>query len=161
MYQTCTYIGEYALIESLIIFLDIDAIDRSNIEEFGHFHARFFSAGELKKALVADTGLQPEQQRVLYKGKERKDRDALSEAGVKDKSKLVLVEDKVGWEKKLLELRKEEAMVKARKSVAQVQALVDKVSGQVGKFFVFRGHCRCMFIYRYTYRFRKCMFILK
>ena len=87
--------------------------------------------GDLKKALVADTGLQPEQQRLLYKGKEKKDRDSLSEAGLKDKSKLVLVKDETGWEKKLIELRKTEAIANASKAVAEVQVLVDKLSGQV------------------------------
>ena len=97
--------------------------------------------GDLKKALVADTGLQPEQQRLLYKGKEKKDRDSLSEAGLKDKSKVVLVEDKVGWEKKLLELRKTEAIANANKSVSQVQLLVDKVSGQVSlQMFMFQDY---------------------
>ena len=93
----------------------------------------FFSVnvGELKKALVQDTGLQPKQQRLLYHGKEKKDATYLSEVGVKNKSKIVLVEDAASWEKRLLELRKNEAKAKACKAVAEAQQVVDKLSGQV------------------------------
>ncbi|KAI5059230.1 hypothetical protein GOP47_0025549 [Adiantum capillus-veneris] len=87
--------------------------------------------GDLKKLLVQLTGLQPKQQRLMYKGKEKVDRDYLSDAGVKDKSKIVLVEDTKGWEKTLVELRKSDADAKAYKAVAEVQQLVDQISGQI------------------------------
>lgn len=87
--------------------------------------------GDLKKLLVQDTGLQPKQQRLLYKGKEKLDRDCLHEVGVKDKSKIVLVEDTTKWEKRLVELRETDAAAKARKVVAEVQQLVDRISGQI------------------------------
>lgn len=87
--------------------------------------------GDLKKLLIQDTGLQPKQQRLSYKGKERNDADCLREAGLKDKSKVVLVEDVASSEKRLIELRKTEAATKACKTVADVQQRVDKLSGQV------------------------------
>eukprot|EP00250_Pteridium_aquilinum_P010356 c19327_g1_i1 orf=1236-2177(-) len=87
--------------------------------------------GDLKKLLVKDTGLQAEQQRLLYKGKDKSDGDCLHEAGVKDKSKIVVVEDTTNWEKRLVELRKNDAAVKACKAVAEVQQLVDQISGQI------------------------------
>ncbi|KAI5070294.1 hypothetical protein GOP47_0014637 [Adiantum capillus-veneris] len=87
--------------------------------------------GDLKKLLVQDTRLEPRQQRLQYKGKERNDNDILREVGLKDKSKVVLVEDIASSEKRLIELRKEEAASKACKAVAEVQQLVDKLSGQV------------------------------
>lgn len=90
--------------------------------------------GDLKKLLIQDTGLQPKQQRLSYKGKEKNDLDCLREAGLKDKSKVVLVEDVASSEKRLLELRKTEAATKACKAVADVQQLVDKLSGQVATF---------------------------
>ncbi|MCO5594291.1 hypothetical protein L7F22_048320 [Adiantum nelumboides] len=87
--------------------------------------------GDLKKLLVQLTGLQTKQQRLTYKGKAKSDTDYLSEAGVKDKSKLVLVEDTKGWEKTLIELRKSDADAKSYKAVAEVQQLVDQISGQI------------------------------
>ncbi|MCO5603707.1 hypothetical protein L7F22_057858 [Adiantum nelumboides] len=89
------------------------------------------SFGDLKKLLVTLTGLQTKQQRLLYNGKDILDRGHLSEAGVKDKSKIVLVEDTKGWEKTLVELRKSDADTKAYKAVAEVQQLVDQISGQI------------------------------
>ncbi|KAH7425236.1 hypothetical protein KP509_11G045700 [Ceratopteris richardii] len=75
--------------------------------------------------------MQTKQQRLLYKGKERCDRDYLYEFGVKDKSKIVLVEDTKGWEKRLIEMRKDDADAKACKTVSDVQQIVDQVSGQI------------------------------
>ncbi|KAH7415215.1 hypothetical protein KP509_14G032900 [Ceratopteris richardii] len=87
--------------------------------------------GDLKKLLVQDTNLQPRQQRLQYKGKERNDSDILREVGLKDKSKVVLIEDVASSEKRLIELRKTEAATKACKAVSEVQQLVDKISVQI------------------------------
>lgn len=75
--------------------------------------------------------MQPKQQRLLYHGKEKKDTTCLSEVGVKNKSKIVLVEDEASWERRLVELRKNEATVKACKAVSEAQQVVDKFSGKV------------------------------
>ncbi|KAL5717878.1 hypothetical protein ACHQM5_010834 [Ranunculus cassubicifolius] len=49
--------------------------------------------GELKMILSLVTGLQPREQRLLYRGKEREDCDYLHMAGVKDMDKVLLLED--------------------------------------------------------------------
>lgn len=87
--------------------------------------------GELKKILVQDTGLHPKQQRLLYKGKEKDNSDYLHEAGVKEKSKIVLVEDAASWEKRLIELKRNEGIARACKAVADVKQEVDKLAGQM------------------------------
>ncbi|KAL8507339.1 hypothetical protein ACS0TY_018036 [Phlomoides rotata] len=60
--------------------------------------------GELKKQLTAETGLQPVEQRLLFKGKERENDDYLDMCGVKDQSKVILTEDPERREKKQIEM---------------------------------------------------------
>lgn len=50
------------------------------------------------------TGLEPKEQRLLYKGKEREDCEYLHMVGVKDKDKVLLFEDPAIKERKLLNL---------------------------------------------------------
>ncbi|XVF09800.1 hypothetical protein REPUB_Repub07fG0128000 [Reevesia pubescens] len=87
--------------------------------------------GELKKMLSGPTGLHHQDQKVLYKDKERDSNAFLDMAGVKDKSKLVLVEDPVSHEKRLLEMRKNAKMEKASKSISEISLEVDRLAGQV------------------------------
>ncbi|CAN6235412.1 unnamed protein product [Urochloa humidicola] len=49
--------------------------------------------GELKVVLSMVTGLEPREQRLLFRGKEREDTDHLHMIGVRDKDKVVLLED--------------------------------------------------------------------
>ncbi|XP_039014332.1 BAG family molecular chaperone regulator 2-like [Hibiscus syriacus] len=49
--------------------------------------------GELKMILSLVTGLEPREQRVLFKGKEREDDDYLHMVGVGNKDKVVLLQD--------------------------------------------------------------------
>ncbi|KAL6899660.1 hypothetical protein ACP4OV_006318 [Aristida adscensionis] len=49
--------------------------------------------GELKVVLSMVTGLEPREQRLLFKGKEREDTDHLHMVGVRDKDKVLLLED--------------------------------------------------------------------
>lgn len=49
--------------------------------------------GELKVILSMATGLQPREQRLLFRGKEREDTDHLHMVGVGDKDKVLLLED--------------------------------------------------------------------
>lgn len=60
--------------------------------------------GELKMVLSLLTGLEPKQQRLLFKGKEREDHEYLHMVGVGDKDKVLLLEDPAFKEKKLLDL---------------------------------------------------------
>ncbi|MBA0852675.1 hypothetical protein Goshw_008237 [Gossypium schwendimanii] len=90
--------------------------------------------GELKKMLTGPTGLHHQDQKLLYKDKERDSKTFLDMAGVKDKSKIVLVEDPISQEKRLLETRKNAKIEKASKSISQVSLEVDRLAGQVSAF---------------------------
>ncbi|XWS50588.1 hypothetical protein CRYUN_Cryun12cG0099600 [Craigia yunnanensis] len=87
--------------------------------------------GELKKMLTGPTGLHHQDQKLLYKDKERDSNAFLDMAGVKDKSKIVLVEDPISQEKRLLEMRKNAKMEKASKSISEISLEVDRLAGQV------------------------------
>ncbi|CAH1437740.1 unnamed protein product [Lactuca virosa] len=58
--------------------------------------------GEMKKLLSMVTGMAPKEQRVLFKGKEREDVEHLHMVGVRDKDKVVVLEDPAMKERKLL-----------------------------------------------------------
>ena len=50
-------------------------------------------AGELKVVLSMVTGLEPREQRLLFRGKDREDSDHLHMIGVRDMNKMLLLED--------------------------------------------------------------------
>ncbi|KAL8158911.1 hypothetical protein V2J09_000448 [Rumex salicifolius] len=87
--------------------------------------------GELKKKLSGPTGLHHEDMKLLFKNKERDSKGFLDISGVKDKSKLVLMEDPISQEKRFLELRKTAMIEKAAKSVSQISLDVDRLTGRV------------------------------
>ncbi|KAH7851340.1 hypothetical protein Vadar_010101 [Vaccinium darrowii] len=58
--------------------------------------------GELKMTLSMVTNLEPKEQRLLFKGKEREDSEYLHMVGVRDKDKVLLLEDPAIKERKLL-----------------------------------------------------------
>ncbi|KAI4350591.1 hypothetical protein L6164_005036 [Bauhinia variegata] len=58
--------------------------------------------GELKMMLSLVTSLEPIEQRILFRGKERDDNDYLHMVGVRDKDKVLLLEDPAIKEKKKL-----------------------------------------------------------
>ena len=89
------------------------------------------SFGELKKMVAARTGLHPDDQKVLYKDKERDSKAFLDMAGVKDRSKLVVVEDPEARARRLIEERRTGHLKKAAKAVAAVAAEVDKLGPKV------------------------------
>ncbi|KAG9141990.1 hypothetical protein Leryth_009342 [Lithospermum erythrorhizon] len=66
--------------------------------------------GELKMLLSIITNLKPNEQRLLFKGKEREDKEYLHMVGVRDKDKVLLLEDPAIREKKLLGLAKGHVM---------------------------------------------------
>ncbi|WRX24641.1 Ubiquitin-like domain - like 10 [Theobroma cacao] len=108
--------------------------------------------GELKKEIAQKTGLEPDRQKVLFRGKEKEDKEHLNVAGVKDKSKVLLLENPARKEKKVEEMssskekaeestsseeneveemRESEEMSKAFAAVAGVRKEVDKLSERV------------------------------
>ncbi|XP_052160271.1 BAG family molecular chaperone regulator 3-like [Oryza glaberrima] len=89
------------------------------------------SFGELKKMVAARTGLHPDDQKVMYKDKERDSKAFLDMAGVKDRSKLVVVEDPEARARRLIEERRNGHLEKAAKAVAAVTAEVDKLAPKV------------------------------
>ncbi|XP_010555653.1 PREDICTED: BAG family molecular chaperone regulator 1-like [Tarenaya hassleriana] len=87
--------------------------------------------GELKKMLSGPTGLHHQDQKIMYKDKERDSKAFLDIVGVKDKSKMVLVEDPISQEKRLLEMRKNAKTEKASKAIADISFEVDRLGGRV------------------------------
>jgi len=89
------------------------------------------SFGELKKLLSARTGLHPEDQKLVYKDKERDSKAFLDMAGVKDRSKMVLLEDPAAQAKRLLEQRRTDKAERAAKSISRISLDVDKLATKV------------------------------
>lgn len=89
------------------------------------------SFGELKKMLAGPTGLHPQDQKLMYKEKERDSKAFLDVAGVKEGSKLVLIEHELSRERRCLESRKTAKMEKASKDIAAIRFEVDKLAKQV------------------------------
>lgn len=87
--------------------------------------------GDLKRVLANETGLEPKAQRLLYRGKEKDDVESLHIAGVKDMSKIMLLEDPASKEKKLEEMKKNQGILKAYEEVAKVRAQVDRLSQKI------------------------------
>ena len=87
--------------------------------------------GDVKKLLVNKTGLEPAEQRLFFRGIEKGDNQRLQAEGVKDKSKLFLLEGTASKERKLEETRKQNVMSKAFEAIAGVRAEVDKLSNRV------------------------------
>ena len=81
--------------------------------------------------LSAPTGLHHQDQKLIYKAKERDSKAFLDISGVKDRSKMVLVEDPISQEKRFLEMRKNAKMEKASKSISEISLDVDRLAGQV------------------------------
>ncbi|GJN29871.1 hypothetical protein PR202_gb18132 [Eleusine coracana subsp. coracana] len=108
---------------------------RVKVKHAGVTHEIYISSeasfGELKKLVAAKTGLHPDDQKVLYKDKERDSKAFLDMAGVKDKSKVVVVEDPEARARRLIEERRNGHLEKAAKAVAMVTAEVDKLAPKV------------------------------
>ncbi|GLT26843.1 hypothetical protein SLA2020_018840 [Shorea laevis] len=85
--------------------------------------------GDLKRVLANETGLEPKEQRLLFRGKEKDDEECLDMAGVKDMSKVMLLEDPASKERKLQQ--KNLNIQKAYEAVAKVREEVDKLSEKV------------------------------
>ncbi|KAF5750798.1 hypothetical protein HS088_TW03G01138 [Tripterygium wilfordii] len=61
--------------------------------------------GHVKKVLEKITGLQPRKQKLFFRGQEKDDSEHLHEAGVKDKAKILLMEEPASKEKKVEEVK--------------------------------------------------------
>ncbi|XP_019188272.1 PREDICTED: BAG family molecular chaperone regulator 4-like [Ipomoea nil] len=83
--------------------------------------------GELKEVVWHKSGLEPKVQRLLFQGKEKDNNECLHMAGVKDMSKVILLEDPASKDKKMKELMKNPAY----EAVSIVRAEVDKLYNKV------------------------------
>ncbi|KAG9453543.1 hypothetical protein H6P81_006447 [Aristolochia fimbriata] len=87
--------------------------------------------GDLKKVISQETGLEPQEQRLLFRGKEKDNEEHLHMVGVKDMSKIVLLEDPASKERKLEQMKIDEGIYKACEAVVCVRSEVDKLSEKV------------------------------
>ncbi|XP_059438308.1 BAG family molecular chaperone regulator 3-like [Corylus avellana] len=87
--------------------------------------------GEVKKLLTAETGLQPDEQRVIFRGKERENGEYLDTCGVKDRSKVILMEDPSSIERRVIEMRRNAKIRSAHRAISDVSMEVDKLAEQV------------------------------
>lgn len=81
--------------------------------------------------LTGPTGLHHEDQKLIYKDKERSSKTFLDVVGVKDKSKMVVMEDPISQERRFLEARKNAKIEKAAKLIAEISLEIDRLRGQV------------------------------
>ncbi|XP_023752074.1 BAG family molecular chaperone regulator 1 [Lactuca sativa] len=88
--------------------------------------------GELKKMLAGPTGLNPLDQKLVFRDKERDSKAYLDVAGVKDGSRMVLFDDILSREKRLLENLQSKKMKKSEKEIVDVTIEIDKLAKQVG-----------------------------
>lgn len=87
--------------------------------------------GDLKKILTRETKLEAKDQRLLFRGKEKGDDECLDMAGVRDMSKVILLEDPASKERKLVDKSKNRAKLQAYDAVVTVRAEVDKLANKV------------------------------
>lgn len=91
-------------------------------------------AGELKKLLEERTGLHPQEQKILYKDRERESGAYLDVCGVRDKSKMVMVVDPAAHARRLLEARRAAKSEKAARTIKDISSQVDALGLQVNPF---------------------------
>ncbi|KAL0321390.1 UNVERIFIED_CONTAM: BAG family molecular chaperone regulator 2 [Sesamum radiatum] len=87
--------------------------------------------GELKKLLAAETGLEPGEQRLIFRGKERENGEYLDTCGVKDRAKVVLIEDPESKERRLIEMRRNAKIQAIHRLIDDVSTEVDRLAEQV------------------------------
>ena len=87
--------------------------------------------GELKKLLAERTGLHPQEQKIVYKERERESGAYLDACGVRDRSKLAMVVDPTAHARRVLDLRRAASLEKAARAVKDVSAYVDQLATQV------------------------------
>ncbi|CAI9301023.1 unnamed protein product [Lactuca saligna] len=95
------------------------------------FGSTMSSLSDLKKILARETNLEAKDQRLLFRGKEKGDDEHLDMAGVKDMSKVILLEDPASKERKLVDKNKNHGNLQAYDAVMKVRNEVDKLSDKV------------------------------
>lgn len=77
-------------------------------DRFGFF--LIFLIGELKGLVSQKTGLEPEEQKLLFRGKEKEDEEHLDAAGAKDNSRVMLLQEPKRKERSIGELNENNEM---------------------------------------------------
>ncbi|XP_049344236.1 BAG family molecular chaperone regulator 4-like [Solanum verrucosum] len=90
-----------------------------------------FTFGEVKSILSSIIGLEPKVQKLLFRGKEKEDHEYLHLVGVKDNSKVLVMEEETVEEKIPEEVRVTTEISRGAEAVAEVRTEVDKLSEQV------------------------------
>ncbi|XP_065854174.1 BAG family molecular chaperone regulator 4 [Euphorbia lathyris] len=75
--------------------------------------------GYVKEVIERKTGVGPRRQTILFRGKEKEDWELLHEAGVKDKSKILVLENEVSKEKKPEEIKESEETPQRESKVSE------------------------------------------
>ncbi|XP_020676895.1 BAG family molecular chaperone regulator 2 [Dendrobium catenatum] len=108
---------------------------RLRVKHGSNYHEVYINSqatfGELRKLLSERTALHPQDQKIFFKDKERDSAAYLDTSGVKDRSKLVVVEDPAAKAKRVLEMRRAAKLEKAAKSISQISLEVDELASQV------------------------------
>ncbi|KAE8663609.1 Breast cancer susceptibility1, putative isoform 1 [Hibiscus syriacus] len=89
--------------------------------------------GGVKKRLIAETELQPSEQRVLFKGKDGQNGEYLDMCGVKNRSKLVLMEDPIRIERRFTQMKRNAKIQTAQRAINCVFMELDKLTDQINK----------------------------
>ncbi|TXG58858.1 hypothetical protein EZV62_016687 [Acer yangbiense] len=87
--------------------------------------------GDVKKAIVEQLGLELQQPKVLFRGKEKEDSEHIHTSGVRENSKLLLLGELMSKEEQREEVQDSEEMRKALQAVAGVRTEIDKLSERV------------------------------
>ncbi|CAN0879684.1 BAG family molecular chaperone regulator 4 [Linum grandiflorum] len=109
--------------------------------------------GELKRVIEQQTGVEAVRQKILFRGKEKEDGEYLHEAGVKDKGKILVLEQPVeetpkpdvkereetstaeemeeGEQPSSFEVQETEEILKAMRAIDEVRVEVDKLAERV------------------------------
>jgi hypothetical protein len=77
------------------------------------------------------TGLHPDDQKVLYKDRERDSKEFLNMVGVRDRSKMTMVEDPEAQARRLMEERRNAKAQKTAKAVSRISLDVNKLVSKV------------------------------
>lgn len=88
-------------------------------------------AGALKSVIAQKPGLRPEIHKLLFRGKEKEDDDDLQAVGIKDHSKVLIVEDVTSKQKAPEEVKEAPVISRGGVAVAQVREEVDMLAEQV------------------------------
>lgn len=75
--------------------------------------------------------MQPGEQRLVYRGKERGGGEFLDLCGVKDRSKMVLIQDPTSLERRCVEMRRNARIQCVHQAISDVSLEVDKLADQV------------------------------